>query len=216
LLERILFCILTYRFCSTEKRLLVTLELLEVLDPMRTKIHTILPLLVRESDVHERLSVLTKFLEAGYKDVHYLNYGIVRSLLLQPLFEIDGGSTTDLSKADTEQLSRVIDRLLDHNVPEDIAHKLMDSVTARESHLNGRLKKRTASKNQSEPVNDALFLDLLTKHVSAKNVDEVHELLRTKGLQNISRQIFESVLQLYLDTADWNTLMELIQWVLAF
>lgn len=117
LLEQILYCVLTHKFLSIQRSLLLTLELLKILDPCCTKIHIVIPLLVRyvpfflsflnyyfvlnsafgicfilsyfsASGVEQRLEILAHFLSIGYNNLSHLNYGVIRKLVLQPLLSL--------------------------------------------------------------------------------------------------------------------------------
>lgn len=51
---------------------------------------------------------------------------------------------------------------------------------------------------------------------SLQKMDKLHEYIMKNGLPSNSSQLFQSLFMMYDRSADWSTLMEFVQWMLAF
>ncbi|VDK62185.1 unnamed protein product [Onchocerca ochengi] len=208
LLEHILFCILTHKFLSIQKSLLLTLELLKILDPKCTKIHIIVPLLLRASGVEQRLEIIARFVSVGYNDLNYLNYSIIRKLLLQPLL---GKNNIERNKWNIKQLSHIVDIMKEHEIPESNVYKLLEPVVIGINSLEKWLKERNnRNKTNVRNYNENFLNASLKKYISNQELDKVHEFIKTNGSADIS-QLFQPIIMLYLHKADWDILTEYIK-----
>ncbi|CAG9532955.1 unnamed protein product [Cercopithifilaria johnstoni] len=207
LLEKILYCVLTQKFLSIQKSLLLTLELLKILDPYRTKIHVIISLLVRASGVEQRLEILSRFLSVGYNDLNHLNYGAVRKLVLQPILGEDGAKKNNWN---TEQLVRIVDIIKEHKISEDNAYKLLEPAVTGVSNLEKWLKERSNRKKTNVRNYSEKFSIILKKYISNEEVDKIHEFIKINGSADIP-QLFQPIIMLYICKADWNILTEYIK-----
>uniref|UniRef100_A0A0R3RSU8 Leucine-rich PPR motif-containing protein, mitochondrial n=1 Tax=Elaeophora elaphi TaxID=1147741 RepID=A0A0R3RSU8_9BILA len=207
LLEHILYCVLTHKFLSVQKSLLLTLELLKILDPHCTKIHVVIPLLVRASGVEQRLEILTRFVSVGYSDLNHLNYSVVQKLVLLPLL---GKDNAKRNKWNIEQLARIVSIFKEHNIPEDNAYKLLKPVVTGISNLEKWLKERN-NRNETDARNSSeVFSSTLKKYISNQEVDKIHEFIKMNGSAD-SFELFQPIIMLYINKADWNILIEYIK-----
>ncbi|VIO98176.1 Uncharacterized protein BM_BM17754 [Brugia malayi] len=208
LLEHVLYCILTHKFLSVHDSLLLTSELLKILDPNCTKIHVVVPLLVRATEVEQRLEILAHFVSLGYNDLNHLNYGVVRKLVLQPLLEKDN---TRKNKWNTEQLVHILNIIKEYKIPEDIAYKLLEPVAIGISNLEKWLKEQSARNKIATVRNSSeISSSTLKAYISNQDVDKIHEFIKTNSLID-SSELFQPIIMLYIRKADWNTLMEYIK-----
>ncbi|EJW87022.1 hypothetical protein WUBG_02066 [Wuchereria bancrofti] len=207
LLEHILYCILTHKFLSVHDSLLLTSELLKILDPNCTKIHVVVPLLVRATEVEQRLEILAHFVSLGYNDLNHLNYGVVRKLVLQPLL---GKDDTRKNKWNTEQLARVVNIIKEYKIPEDVAYKLLEPVAFGISSLEKWLKEQSTRNKIDVRNNSEISSSTLKAYISNQDVDKIHEFIKTNSLVDAS-ELFQPIIMLYIRKADWGTLMEYIK-----
>ncbi|MCP9264793.1 ER lumen protein-retaining receptor [Dirofilaria immitis] len=208
LLEHILFSILTHKFLSFQKSLLLTLELLKILDPNCTKIHIVIPLLLRASKIEQRLEILAHFGSVGYSDLNHLNHSVIWKLLLQPLL---GKNRSQRNKWNIEQFTRIVDIMKEHKISEDNVYKLLEPAVVGIKNLEKWLKEQS-NRNKSDIRNyGEIFLNTsLKKYISNQELDKVHELIMTNGSADIS-QLFQPIIMLYIRKADWDTLLEYIK-----
>ncbi|OZC09818.1 hypothetical protein X798_03221 [Onchocerca flexuosa] len=208
LLEHILFCILTHKFLSIQKSLLLTLELLKILDPKCTKIHIIIPLLLRASGVEQRLEILARFVSVGYNDLNHLNYDIIRKLLLQPLL---GKNNIERNKWNIKQLTHIVDIMKKHEIPENNVYKLLEPVVIGINNLEKWLKERNnRNKTNVRNYNEKFLNTSLKKYISNQELNKIHEFIKTNGSADIS-QLFQPIIMLYIRKADWDILTEFIK-----
>ncbi|VDK86735.1 unnamed protein product [Litomosoides sigmodontis] len=207
LLEQILYCVLTHKCLSVQKSLLLTLELLKILDSFCTKIHVVVPLLIRASGVEHRLEILAHFLSAGYDDLNHLSYGVVWKWVLQPLL---GEENAKRIKWRTEQLDRIVDIIKAHKIPEDNAYMLLEPALTGISSLERWLKQRRNRNKADVRNNDKIFSSTLEKCVLNQDINKIHEFIKING-SAIIPQLFQPIIMLYICKADWSILMEYIK-----
>ncbi|KAL3985411.1 hypothetical protein ACH3XW_38525 [Acanthocheilonema viteae] len=207
LLEQILYCVLTHKFLSVQKCLLLTLELLEILDPFCIKIHLIIPLLIRASAVEQRLEILARFLSVGYNGLNHLNYSVVQKLVLQPLLGLDDAKK---NKWNTEELSCIVDIMKKHKIPEGSTYKLLEPIVIGTNNLEKWLKERSNQNKTGVRNHSEKFSTMLKKYILNQEVDKIHEFFKINGSVEIP-QLFQPIIMLYIYKADWNLLIEYIK-----
>uniref|UniRef100_A0A158QMB9 PPR_long domain-containing protein n=1 Tax=Haemonchus placei TaxID=6290 RepID=A0A158QMB9_HAEPC len=97
--DDLLFAAVMYKNFSMDKRMEYVSALLDMVDRDRTRPHLILPLLASADNVDERLKIIFRCCNAGYKDLSELDISALSHLVLQPLYgRITRGGQSKLDK----------------------------------------------------------------------------------------------------------------------
>uniref|UniRef100_A0A7I5EDQ8 Leucine-rich PPR motif-containing protein, mitochondrial n=1 Tax=Haemonchus contortus TaxID=6289 RepID=A0A7I5EDQ8_HAECO len=99
--DDLLFAAVMYKNFSMDKRMEYVSALLDMVDRDRTRPHLILPLLASADNVDERLKIIFRCCNAGYKDLSELDIPALSHLVLQPLYDnqrITRGGQSKLDK----------------------------------------------------------------------------------------------------------------------
>ncbi|KHJ84346.1 hypothetical protein OESDEN_15941 [Oesophagostomum dentatum] len=95
-----------YKDFTMDKRIEYVTALIDMVDRERTRHHLVLPLLTSTDDVEERLKIIFRCANIGYKDLSELDITVLAKLVLQPLFDRQKMARGDYAKLD--KIARIL------------------------------------------------------------------------------------------------------------
>ncbi|VDL69441.1 unnamed protein product [Nippostrongylus brasiliensis] len=230
--DDLLYAVVMYKEFSMDKKMEYVNALLDMVDRDRTRPHLILPLLAGAEDVEERLKIIFRCSNAGYKDLSELDVTTLSQLVLQPLYDKQRtsarGDQTRLDKTAKILRSFGVSRTSvwqtlyswwqERNALEKKTADVQSLIRPFASELQGWLKenyaltfeaeKKIASK--SPPVR--VTYDRLKKFVDDRDSSKVHAFLSSYGWPDDTNyeEIIPGVLQLYLDHEEWGNVKKML------
>ncbi|WKY13794.1 hypothetical protein Q1695_004547 [Nippostrongylus brasiliensis] len=230
--DDLLYAVVMYKEFSMDKKMEYVNALLDMVDRDRTRPHLILPLLAGAEDVEERLKIIFRCSNAGYKDLSELDISTLSQLVLQPLYDKQRtsarGDQTRLDKTAKILKSFGVSRTSvwqtlyswwqERNALEKKTADVQSLIRPFASELQGWLKenyaltfeaeKKIASK--SPPVR--VTYDRLKKFVDDRDSSKVHAFLSSYGWPDDTNyeEIIPGVLQLYLDHEEWGNVKKML------
>ncbi|VDK48082.1 unnamed protein product [Cylicostephanus goldi] len=220
-----------YKEFSMDKRIEYVNALIDMVDRDRNRHHLVLPLLTSTDDVEERLKLIFRCANMGYKDLSELDISVLSPVLLQPLYDRQRTARGDQSK-----LNKIARILKSFGIASDSVWQTMYSwwqdKTASEKRmadladasrpLSGELKEwlklqytatfELEKKNSLKGLPVRITYERLKKFVDDRDSSKVHAFLSSYGWPEDTNfeEIIPDVLGLYLDHEEWSNVKKML------
>ncbi|KAK6029247.1 hypothetical protein OSTOST_04643 [Ostertagia ostertagi] len=218
--DDLFLAVVMYKDFSIDKRMEYVNALLDMVDRDRTRPHIMLPLLASAEDVDERLKLIFRCCNAGYKDLSQLDISVLTHLVLQPLYDKQRIS----SRGDQTKLDKMARILRSFGVGNDSIWQTMyawwQDRSAREKRmasleyaprpyareLQGWLRQHYTATFEVEKKSKA-------KSPPIRDSSKVHAFLSSYGWPEDTNyeEIVPDVLGLYLDHEEWGNVKKMLK-----
>uniref|UniRef100_A0A0K0F3Y0 RAP protein n=1 Tax=Strongyloides venezuelensis TaxID=75913 RepID=A0A0K0F3Y0_STRVS len=216
------YSIVTSKNHKSYEKLDMFLYFINDIDPNRERYHIIFPILVGEENVHDKLVLLFRWKNAGYKDFTKLDIYLINKYFIQPFLE---ERVMNYPVSDFEQLEKMKKIFKTYNIEETVIwswmSKLRNVLNLKGPHHNFPLSIKniddwlkntyndTLKNKLPEEVNENELLDKLEEYVKDKNFDKLHILMsNTTTYRNINVSPYiDKILKLYLTFGYWGQIL---------
>uniref|UniRef100_A0AAF5D1T8 Adenylate kinase n=1 Tax=Strongyloides stercoralis TaxID=6248 RepID=A0AAF5D1T8_STRER len=117
------YSILTFKEYGSFERLSIFLQLINEIDPDRSREHFIFPIIVKENNFFERLKLLNMWKTAGYHDLTKLDIFLLNIYIFNPLF--DWLKLNNLEENNYQHLERMVKIFNSYSISRDIVWNWM-------------------------------------------------------------------------------------------
>uniref|UniRef100_A0A158P687 PPR_long domain-containing protein n=1 Tax=Angiostrongylus cantonensis TaxID=6313 RepID=A0A158P687_ANGCA len=222
--DDLLFAAIMYKEFSIDKRMEYVSALVDMVDRERTRHHLVLPL---TDDVEDRLKLIFRCCNLGYKDLSQHDIFVLSHLLLKPVY----GMSTRSSDFRISKLDKVARILRSYGVSNDSIWQTIYAwwrdQTSREKHMeNPQLAKRPSAgelqglvflyyKCAFCSVKGPIFpttYDRLKKFVDDRDSSKVYAFVSSYGWPGDTNfeEIIPDLLDLYLNHEEWGNVKKML------
>ncbi|KAJ1348743.1 hypothetical protein KIN20_004116 [Parelaphostrongylus tenuis] len=231
--DDLLYAALMYKEFSIDKRMEYVSALVDMVDRERTRHHLILPLLASTDDVEDRLKLIFRCCNLGYRDLSQHDISVSSHLLLRPLYDRLVISTRGGGISKLDKLARI---LRSFGVGSDSIWRTMYAWWQDQSSREKRMEDLQSAKRPSAaelqgwlqqhyttifkldkkgsvkaPVIPITY-DRLKKFVDDRDSSKVHAFVSSYGWPDDTNfeEIIPDLLGLYLDHEEWGNVKKML------
>ncbi|VDM59118.1 unnamed protein product, partial [Angiostrongylus costaricensis] len=225
--DDLLFAAIMYKEFSIDKRMEYVSALVDMVDRERTRHHLILPLLTSTDDVEDRLKLIFRCCNLGYKDLSQHDISVLSHLLLRPIYGVSAPS----SGFSISKLDKVARILRSYGVGNDSIWQTIyawwQDQTSREKRMeNPQLAKRPSAgelqglvflyyKCAFCSVKGPIFpttYDRLKKFVDDRDSSKVYAFVSSYGWPDDTNfeEVIPDLLDLYLSHEEWGNVKKML------
>ncbi|VDM66947.1 unnamed protein product, partial [Strongylus vulgaris] len=220
-----------YKDFSMDKRIEYVTALIDMVDRDRTRHHLVLPLLTSTDDIEEKLKIIFRCTNIGYKDLSQLDISVLSHQVLQPLYDRQRVSRGDRSKLD--KIARILKSFgitsdsvwqtlyswwQEKLASEKRLPNLEDALRPMAKELQEWLKLQYTATFEVEKKSSIkgpqirVTYERLKKFVDGRDSSKVHAFLSSYGWPEDTNfeEIVPDVLGLYLDHEEWGNVKKML------
>ncbi|ETN80883.1 hypothetical protein NECAME_02282 [Necator americanus] len=228
--DDLLYAVIMYKEFTMDKRIEYVTALIDMVDRERTRHHLVLPLLASTDDVEERLKIIFRCSNIGYRDLSELDISVLSHLVLQPLYDRQRSSRGELSKLD--KVSKILKSFgstsesvwqtmyswwQEKSTEEKRMPNLEDALRPMAGELQGWLRHHYTTTFELEkkifkPPPIRVTYERLKKYVEDRDSLKTHAFVSSYGWPEGTNfeEIIPDLLGLYLDHEEWTNVHKML------
>ncbi|EYC44663.1 hypothetical protein Y032_0454g1736 [Ancylostoma ceylanicum] len=229
--DDLLYAVIMYKDFTMDKRIEYVTALIDMVDRERMRHHLVLPILTSTDDIEERLKIIFRCANIGYKDLSQLDISVLSHLVLQPLYD-----RQRMTRGEQTKLDKVARILKSFGIASDSVWQTMHSwwheKTAEEkrlpslevasrplaTELQGWLRQHYTATFELERKSSVkapairVTYERLKKFVEDRDSSKVHAFVSSYGWPEDTNfeEIIPDLLGLYLDHEEWTNVKKML------
>ncbi|KAL6742744.1 hypothetical protein Aduo_015863 [Ancylostoma duodenale] len=229
--DDLLYAVIMYKDFTMDKRIEYVTALIDMVDRERTRHHLVLPILTSTDEIEERLKIIFRCTNIGYKDLSQLDISVLSQLVLQPLYD-----RQRIVRGEQAKLDKVARILKSFGIASDSVWQTMHSwwhekiadekrlpsleVASRPlaGELQGWLRQHYTATFELERKTSVkapairVTYERLKKFVEDRDSSKVHAFVSSYGWPEDTNfeEIIPDLLGLYLDHEEWTNVKKML------